>query len=156
MFKSDFENHPILKIHKFIFLVEKSVEYELQKELGLGFSQFMILVMVGKHPGISQRKLSLLRDVTQAAISRHIEVMKKKGYISQKQNENNRREHILHLTLKGEQYANKAFVLAEKKIRVIFETVNIKEEKYLGKIFDQLLQCFKSEMPEYLLCEKNK
>lgn len=133
---------PILKIHKFIFLAEKALDRRLQSDIGLSFSQCMILVHVAHHPHISQRHVACERDITPAAVSRHIEALVASGLISRFDKIANKREHVLEVTVRGHGIVKSAEEILDEEIDALMRELSNDEVKKVEKLFDLLLLRF--------------
>lgn len=133
---------PILKIHKFIFLAEKALDRRLQSDIGLSFSQCMILVHVAHNPQISQRHVASERDITPAAVSRHIEALVESGLMSRFDKIHNKREHVLEVTLRGLGIVKSAEEILDEEIDALMHELSNDEVKKVEKLFDLLLARF--------------
>lgn len=133
---------PILKIHKFIFLAEKALDRRLQSDIGLSFSQCMILVHVAHNPQISQRHVACERDITPAAVSRHIEALVASGLISRFDKIANKREHVLEVTVRGHGIVKSAEEILDEEIDALMRELSNDEVKKVEKLFDLLLLRF--------------
>ena len=134
--------NPILKIHKFVFLAEKALDRRLQHDVGLSFSQAMILVHVAHHPHISQRHVAYERDITPAAVSRHIEALVEAGLISRFDREQNKREHVLEVTLRGRGIVKTAEEALEEEIDALMKQLSRDDVQKVDSVFDRLLSRF--------------
>jgi len=136
-------HHPhILKIHKFMFLASKSIDKILDEVLNIGFSQSMILMYINTHPKTSQRDISSNRNITPAAVSRHIDILIQKEYIQLKENKLNRREHILEISPKGEDVLYQIINIVNDQLDIICHDLDKKEIAEVDKIFTKLLISF--------------
>lgn len=141
--------HPeIFKMHKFMFLAAKSMDKVLEAKLHIGFSQCMILMYVHKHPGVSQRDISHDREITPAAVSRHVETLVEKEYLRQGENQKNKREHILIVSPKGEHLLEKIMTLMDAEIENLFSGVSKEEIHTIDSVFSKLLSSFDSHRSE--------
>lgn len=136
-------NHPhILKIHKFMFLASKSIDKILDEMLDIGFSQSMILMYIHSHPKTSQRDISSSRNITPAAVSRHVDILIQKDYIKLKENELNKREHILEISPMGEEVLFQVIGIINRELDTICHDLEKKEIEEVDKIFSKLLNSF--------------
>ncbi len=133
---------PILKIHKFVFLAEKALDRRLQSDIGLSFSQCMILVHVAHNPQISQRHVAYERDITPAAVSRHIEALVASGLISRFDKLANKREHVLEVTILGRGIVKTAEEILDEEIDALMEEFSPEDVSRVEKLFDLLLTKF--------------
>lgn len=132
----------MLKIHKFIFLAEKALDKRLQRDLSLSFSQCMILVHVAHNPQISQRHVASERDITPAAVSRHIEALVLSGLISRLDKEHNKRQHVLEVTVRGRGIVKTAEDILDEEIEALMHELSNDEVKKVERLFDLLLTRF--------------
>lgn len=144
------EESPMLKIHKFMFLADKLLDRELHSRFAISFSQFRMLAVISKQPGISQKQIACIQETTQAAVSRHIDVLEKMQYVALTTNSNNRKEHNLHLTAKGKTLIKKAFQFVEAKADEILGVLGAKRKLELGKVFDILVETVRKDYGECL------
>jgi DNA-binding MarR family transcriptional regulator len=134
---------PIVKIHIFANLAEKEIERKLLEELGISYSQSMILSFIRNHPEISQRQVAMERGITPAAVSRHLEVLEEMGFIRRKDREDNKREHILVVTDSGANLVSNAEELLDLAMDEIMSDVSKTEAENMNKILEKLLTRFK-------------
>ena len=127
-------------LHKLVFLMDKLGDQSLQKKVNLTFSQFRILMAVGYKENISQRDIADFWDMTQAAVSRQVEILIKKKLVSKKDNKENRREHMLNLTQQGEQLLVKATGVLDNTYQTIYSVIPQSEQGKMSQNLDKLLQ----------------
>lgn len=139
------EDSPILKIHKFMFLAEKLIDKELSGNFDVSFSQFRVLHVIHQHPGISQKHVAFIQDTTQAAVSRHIDVLADVGFVALATNSGNRKEHNLHLTQKGKDLFEKMLTYVEKKLHGIHTSLGEKQTRELDGICEVLILTIRKE-----------
>lgn len=89
-------------LHKAVYLVDRSAERILKDHNGGTFTQFLVLMSIGKCPGLSQQKIADFLDLTPAAVSRQIDALVAQGHIDRAVDTKNRRSHIVTLTKSGE------------------------------------------------------
>lgn len=135
-----FANLPGLKLHKTAFLVAKLVEKELVSRTELTFPQFMTMVLVDHKASCKQAEMAEMGHLTEAAVSRMVEVMVDKGLLSRKENPESRREHKVEMTDKGK----KNFVLATKvvkeKMDELLDNLTDQEQDKLNELLDKILK----------------
>lgn len=74
----------------------------LQDELGIGFSQFKILMVLQWRPNVQQKQIAEQLGQTEASISRQIKLMYDDGLLQSTPRPENRREHVTTLTPRGD------------------------------------------------------
>lgn len=86
----------------------KQSDQTLQEQLGIGLSQYKILMVLEWNPRIQQRSIADSLGQTEASISRQIKLLTKKGLLEAKPDPQNRRKHITAPTPKGMQVTEAA------------------------------------------------
>lgn len=137
------KRNPLFKIHIFANLVEKEIERRLLSELGISYSQSMILDFIYNHPEISQRKVAVERHITPAAVSRHLEVLEEMGFIKRKDREENKREHIVVITNDGQRIVTIAQNVVEDSVEDLIEDISKGELENIDFILEKLLRKFR-------------
>lgn len=127
------------KIHKAVFVMDKAADSTLQDKLGLTLSQFLILMVVDQNPNVKQIEIADFLEITQAAVSRQIDVLKNKKLIIISQNRENRRENLLSPTTKGKEIFNQANLILHETFENLYKVMNEKEKVNLEKSLDKLL-----------------
>lgn len=148
------QHNSILKIHKFIFLAEKLLDRELRKGFTVSFSQFRMLSVIAYCPGISQKKIALIQETTEAAVSRHIDVLQKLQYVALTTNSNNRKEHNLHLTKSGQSLHGKTITFVDVKMDSLLNTIDEQKRLELSEVFDILVDTVRREYDDNINCEE--
>ncbi|MBF6245673.1 MarR family transcriptional regulator [Nocardia elegans] len=73
-------------------------------EFELTAQQHAVLSLIVSQPGMTPRALSDALAVTKGAISQHLGVLEREGYISRQRSERDRRVQVLHLEKRGREY----------------------------------------------------
>lgn len=135
--------NPLFKIHIFANLAEKEIERVLLSEVGISYSQSMILDFIYNHPEISQREVAMERGITPAAVSRHLEVLEELGFIERKDRKENKREHIVIITRRGEDVVSNAEVLLQRAVDNLINDLSLNEMENMDYLLEKLLRRFK-------------
>jgi DNA-binding MarR family transcriptional regulator len=101
-------NNPVYLIQHLANVLSKQSERLLQDELGIGYSQFRILMVLEWNPRVSQRSIADSLGQTEASVSRQIKVLQRTGLLVSKPDPENRRRHITAPTPKGMQLTESA------------------------------------------------
>jgi len=80
----------------------------LQEQLGIGLSQFKILMVLEWNPRVQQKTIADSLGQTEASISRQIKLLKDKKLLVTKQDPQNRRKHLTAPTTLGMQITEAA------------------------------------------------
>lgn len=131
-------NEITYKLHKLIFLMDKRADKTLQEKLDLTFSQFRILIAID-HQTVCQKDIANYWDMTEAAVSRQVDIMVEAGLIDKEENEENRRRFLLKLSDKGKKNLKDATELIDSAYEKIYSVVNQEERKVLGEALHKLL-----------------
>ncbi len=113
-------------------VMTKQTDQVLQEQLGIGLSQFKLLMVLEWSPRIQQRSIAKALGQTEASISRQIKLLKVKGLLATKIDPQNRRKHISAPTTLGMQVTEAASTLIRRSFSSEFVS--------LGD--DQMMQLF--------------
>ncbi len=95
-------------IHHLAAVMGKQSDQVLQEQLGIGLSQFKILMVLEWNPRVQQKAIADSLGQTEASISRQIKLLKAKGLLFTQQDPNNKRRHITAPTPLGMQVTEAA------------------------------------------------
>jgi len=95
-------------IHHLAAVVGKQSDQVLQERLGIGLSQFKILMVLEWNPRVQQRAIADSLGQTEASVSRQIKLLKNEGLLVSKADPQNRRKNITAPTPKGMQVTEAA------------------------------------------------
>jgi len=95
-------------------VISKQADQTLQEQLGIGFSQFKILMVLEWNPRVQQRTIALSLGQTEASISRQIKLLEGKGLISARADPQNRRKHTITPTTLGMQVTEAASAIMRR------------------------------------------
>lgn len=135
--------NPLFKIHIFANLAEREIEKILLSEVGISYSQSMILDFIYNHPEVSQRDVAMERGITPAAVSRHLEVLEEMGFIQRKDRKENKREHIVIITREGQGVVSNAEILLQKAIDNMINELSLNEMENMNCVLEKLLKRFR-------------
>jgi DNA-binding MarR family transcriptional regulator len=89
-------------------VISKQSDQVLQEQLGIGLSQFKILMVLEWNPRVQQKTIADSLGQTEASISRQIKLLTEKGLLVSKPDPQNRRKHITAPTPLGMQLTEAA------------------------------------------------
>lgn len=101
-------NNLIYLIEHLSAILGKQSEQVLQEQLGIGLSQFKILMVLEWNPRVSQKHIADSLGQTEASISRQIKLLIGKNLLVSKRDPHNRRKHITAPTTLGMQLTEAA------------------------------------------------
>src|SRR5690606_2794551 len=116
------------------FVLGRQSDQTLQEQLGIGFSQFKIMMVLGWNPSIQQRQIADKLGQTEASISRQIKLLKDQGILNSHVNPENRRVHITRLTPKGERLSEQAMRILNSYHAPTFAKLSDRQQQTLLEI----------------------
>jgi len=134
-------HNPGYLLHHLAFVLDRQSDQVLQDALGIGFSQFKILMALKWHEGVQQRSIAEYLGQTEASISRQIKLLQKMGLLESRPSPKNRREHITTLTAKGERVADQAQQLLNEYHAPMFARLSEKQQEQLVEILSVMHDC---------------
>lgn len=117
-------------VHHLAAVMGKQADQVLQEQLGIGLSQYKILMVLEWNPRVQQRAIADSLGQTEASISRQIKLLKAKGLLVTKADPQNKRKHITAPTTLGMQITEAASNIMRRSFGPEFS--------HLGE--DQLMQ----------------
>lgn len=121
-------------LHHLSFALDRQSDQVLQERLGIGFSQFKILMALKMHTGVQQRQIADYLGQTEASISRQIKLMAELNLLQSVINPASRREHRTTLTAKGDRVTEEAMRILNDFHMPMFDRLTAKQQ-------EQLLEC---------------
>lgn len=125
-------------LHHTATLLYRQSDQVLQERLGIGMSQYKLLVMLQEQPGGQQRYLAERLGQTEASVSRQIKLLLQKGMLAVKVNPDNRREHITAPTPKGVKITQVAKETLEEYHQPAFTGLSDKQRDHLAEVLHYL------------------
>jgi DNA-binding MarR family transcriptional regulator len=110
------------------FVLGRQSDQVLLERLGIGFSQFKILMVLRWNPHIQQRVIAERLGQTEASISRQIKLLLGQGFLQSEKRPENRREHITTLTPKGERFIDEAMSILNSYHAPVFGSLSEKQQ----------------------------
>lgn len=115
-------------------ILERQFDQALLEQLGIGTSQYRILVSLAAHPDSSQKQLAAHLGQTEASISRQVRVLQAKGLIDIRVHPTSRRERVTNLSARGETVSTAAKELYAQTATNLLGTLNGKQQKTFREI----------------------
>lgn len=135
-------------INHLAFVLSRQSDQVLLERMGLGFSQFKILMVLKKNPHVQQKAIAEMLGQTEAGISRQIKLLHEQGLLQTTRRAEDKREHITTLTAKGERFADEAIATLSQYHDPVFGALSDKEQKGLEATLQRLHQqtCLSSKV----------
>lgn len=135
---SDLDNNLGYLFHHISAVLARQSDQILLEQLGIGFSQFKILLILAEGKGVQQRQLASTLGQTEASISRQIKLLQDSGMITSQVNPNNRREHVTHLTPKGMKVTEKATEILNNFHAPIFNRLSERQQVQMRELLTSM------------------
>ena len=119
-------------------VIGKQSDQMLQEQLGIGLSQYRILMVLEWNPRVSQRVIADSLGQTEASISRQIKLLEKKGLLISKQDAANKRRHIAVPTPTGMQLTEAAAAILRRSLDSDFAALGSKQLAHLTASLQEL------------------
>jgi DNA-binding MarR family transcriptional regulator len=125
-------------LHHLATALDRQSDQLLQDRLGIGFSQFKILLVLKKHGGVQQRFIADYLGQTEASISRQIKLMQDGGVVDSKVSPRNRRERVTSITNKGLRTLEDAFSCLNYYHQPVFARLSGKQQLQLMEMLESM------------------
>lgn len=112
-------------------MLSRQSDQVLQEQLGIGLSQFKILMALSWNPHVRQKKLADSLGQTEASISRQIKLLHDKGMLLTRVNPAERREHLTEVTTKGFKIAEAARAIMAQHTAPLIQRLSDKQVQQL-------------------------
>lgn len=119
--KITYSQQCLMRMNKLVFMMDKIIDQLLREKMSLRQSQILIMMAIKRKSDLPQKSIADFLGITQAAVSRQIELLEKSHLISRKENDKNRRANMLILTKQGEQKLKTAVKLVDSALSKHFE-----------------------------------
>lgn len=119
-------------------VLARQSDQALQDALGIGFSQFKILMVLRQDPHVQQRFIADSLGQTEASVSRQIKLLQRKGLLKVTPNPQNKRVHITAPTERGDRLADEAVTILNRLHYPTFSRLSETEQQQLAGILRQL------------------
>lgn len=116
------------------FSLGRQTDQVLLEQLGIGYSQFKIMLVLREDVNVRQRHIADILGQTEASISRQIKLMCRDGFLRSEVNPGNRREHLTALTLKGERIIDESIRILNRYHSSVYSSLSQKQQRQLSEI----------------------
>lgn len=115
------------------FTLARQSDQILQERLGIGFSQFKLLMVLQWKPGVQQKYIADKLGQTEASVSRQIKLMFDEGLLQTSPRPGDRREHITTLTKRGVRITEQAMEVLNEYHQPMFNHLSAHQREELLK-----------------------
>lgn len=82
-------------------ILDKKLLDLFEKKIGISLTRFQIIKYLHKSSSSTSKQISQSLEIDAAAVTRHLKILEKEGYVIKKRNENNNREVLVELSEKA-------------------------------------------------------
>jgi len=125
-------------LHQLVFILDRQSDEALRQSLGIGYSQFKILMAAKHRSGLKQNDIAHFLGQTEASVSRQIKIMKNDGLITVITDPNNRRSRSIMLTDKGLQLGKECVSVLDNTHAATFGSLSFSEQRMMQELLDRL------------------
>lgn len=136
------------KIHALTFTVDYLANAVLRQNSDINFSQFLILLCFTENPGQTQKFAAKWLQHTEATVSYMVKRMTGKGYLEVEQDPIDRRNKVIHPTLKGSTLMANLYPLLEEALMSHVEKIPSTELNTMMTNMDLLMNSILSQSLE--------
>jgi DNA-binding MarR family transcriptional regulator len=126
-----------------VLVFKKVADRTLKPKLSITTAQFRVLMAVQHNPNLSQHAIAQFWGVTEASVSRQIEILNNKRFISKSQDPDNRRKYSLKLTKRGRSEIERASLLMNEIFEKIFKDVSDKDRRVFSSLSRRFISIIK-------------
>jgi DNA-binding MarR family transcriptional regulator len=119
-------------------LLARQTDQSLQERLGIGFSEYKILVTVEQSTRIQQRDIADSLGQTEASISRQMRLLLRKGLLISHIDPKDHRSHVIRLTQSGARLIEAAHQTFIDSNESLLKNLNEKQKQQLQELITLL------------------
>ena len=82
-------------------ILDKKLLDLFEQKIGISLTRFQIIKYLHKSSSSTSKQISQSLEIDAAAVTRHIKILEKEGYVIKRRNENNNREVLVELSEKA-------------------------------------------------------
>lgn len=82
-------------------ILDKKLLDLFEKKIGISLTRFQIIKYLHKSSSSTSKQISQSLEIDAAAVTRHLKILEKEGYVIKRRNENNNREVFVELSEKA-------------------------------------------------------
>jgi DNA-binding MarR family transcriptional regulator len=128
---------------RLVFLIEKRINEVLKGVFTIGLSAFKILFLLRGNHAISQNNIAKSWGMTEAAVSRQIQILLKHRYIQPVKTAARGRSKSYELSASGKSITNKAHTTIDVELNSVFGKMTTADRKRFAQCMMQAISCMK-------------
>ena len=128
-------------LHSLVYKTNIILKGELQtalKDMDITSGQWVTLKRLSEKDGYNQKELSKISFKEQAAITRSLDLLEKKGLIERRKSQNDRREYLIYITESGRKLLEEAQPNVNLYRDIISSVLSEDETKTLKSLLNKL------------------
>jgi DNA-binding MarR family transcriptional regulator len=126
-------------VHRLSTVLGNASERVIQECCGFGLSQFRVLWVLHTHQeGVQQNVIARWLNLTEAAISRQLQLMKEQGLLTVTVADDDRRSRTVVLTPEGRQFTQNGLNRLVETFAPAFTALSLEQQKQLSESLDTL------------------
>lgn len=119
-------------------IIKRTIDKKVE-DTGVYRSQHRMLMILGKHPEISQTELAEKLEISPAAVAVSLKKLEKSGYISRQANENDNRVNHVAVTEKGRLTIEVSIQYFKEMENALMKDFTMEEMEALEKFFQRII-----------------
>lgn len=130
-------------IGKWVSTIYRRSQIYIKKELGqynIGSSQYLILLTLNENDGIHQETISKYLHLDKATVTRAVNKLMKKGYVTRKVDPEDRRAYVLHISRKGRSLVPKIRKVLNQTSRIFLSGFSSQEKEIAFNLLKRMHQ----------------
>lgn len=116
-------------LHHLSAVLSRHADQALQEQLGIGLSQYRIMLAVQANPRIQQRDIASSLAQTEASVSRQVKLLINQGLVESAVDPRDRRARITVLSPRGQRFAESAKAIFDKAHQPALDGLTAKQQK---------------------------
>lgn len=131
-------------------ITDRRADQALQERMGIGTSQYRVMVVLRASPGVQQKHVAEVLSQTEASISRQVKLLVEQGLVTSRVSQANRRQHLTALTPRGLHFVDEADNILADIYNQALEHLSKRQQNQI----DELLQLIHTRLcPEQTMAD---
>lgn len=136
-------------LHALVLTMGKIADKELNFQLNLTFSQFLVLVILENHPNIKQKKIGEFLNVSEAAVSKSLKILTSKKLIEIKPSLENKATKSVSLNKIGLETFKKAWTLLNNLTKETTQGISSQDIATTQRVLSSMFQKTQTRIKNY-------
>ena len=110
---------------------------------GLTHAGWQVLLLLGKHDGLTQREVAERTFVTQASVTGVVDTLEREGFVTRTRDEDDRRVVRVSLTREGRKRLDRTISIVGAEMAPVFEGMSEREEQVVRRFLTRTVERLK-------------